>query len=207
MNTTAAKAQKKIGLLKALIDHPRTGEPEREAARRMLKRVMDRARADGGQTDAYAGWSTADHRTYGAKYEQVKNMGLAEIAKLMREDVKLARKVGKQAAEPGSLALVDALGTMPAQIKVSITSQYYSGGGSIHVRVKNIPDGWGFVEEDHPFRDGATRMVPSPAFSAVLTDLRVIHAAYNYDGSDISTDYYDKNYLGCVDYERPYDRA
>lgn len=204
MNASATKAQKKISLLRALIDHPRTGEPERDAARRMLQRILNKARTEGIQINGH-GW--VDRRVYGAKYQQVKGMGLAEIAKLMREDVKVARKVGKQMTEPGAVAVIDAIGTMPAQIKVSITSRYYSGGGSIDIRVKNIPRDWGFIEEEHAFRPGFMYLVPSPAFAAVLTDLRVIHAAYNYDGGDITTDYFDQNYLGCVDYERPYDRA
>ncbi|MGR7000808.1 hypothetical protein ACU686_26610 [Yinghuangia aomiensis] len=58
---------------------------------------------------------------------------------------------------------------MPAQIKVSITSQYYSGGGAIDIRVKNIPTEWGFVEEKDIW--GHLRAVPSPALRAVLDDL------------------------------------
>lgn len=201
MNASATKAQKKIGLLWALIDHPRTGEAERDAARRMLQRILDKAKAEGIQIND-CGW--VDRRVYGSKYEQSKDMRLPDIAKLMREDIKMARKVGKQMSEPGAIAVIDALGTMPTQIKVSVTSQYYSGGGSIDITVKNIPDEWGFVEAE---RYGRPCIVPSPAFQAVLADLRVIHAAYNYDGSDILTDYFDQKYLGSVDYERPYDRA
>lgn len=200
MNVSATKAQKKVSLLRALIDHPRTGEGERDAARRMLQRVLDNAKTEGVQIND-RGW--VDHRVYGAKWEQAKNLRLTDIAKLMREDIKVARKIGKQAAGPGVIAVIDALGTMPTQIKMSVTTEYYSGGGSIDITVKNIPDDWGFVEAE---RYGRPCTIPSAAFEAVLTDLRVIHAAYNYDGSDILTDYFDQRYLGCVDYERPYHR-
>lgn len=200
MNASATKAQKKISLLRALIDHPRTGEGERDAARRMLQRILDKAKTEGVQIND-RGW--VDHRVYGAKWEQAKNLRLTDIAKLIREDIKVARKISKQAAEPGAIAVIDALGTMPTQIKMSVTTEYYSGGGSIDITVKNIPEDWGFVEEE---RYGRPCVVPSPAFQAVLAELRVIHAAYNYDGSDILTDYFDQRYLGSVDYERPYDR-
>jgi hypothetical protein len=199
MNGTAAKTQKKIDLLRTLIDHPRTGEDERDTARRMLKRLLAKTLQDGSSGRP----GHADTRVYGSKYEQAKNMGLAEIAKLMRQDIKLTRKIGQKAAGPGALAVPDPIADMPADIKISITSQYYSGGGAIRVMVKNIPEAWGFIkEEDHW---GVMRSVPSPAFAALLVELRVIHFAYNYDNSDITTDYFERNYAGTVDYERPYD--
>ncbi|MFJ2882439.1 hypothetical protein ACIQGT_14040 [Streptomyces sp. NPDC093108] len=199
MNLT--KTQKKIKNLQALIDHERTGEPERDAARRMIKRIHDTAKRDGVTLKAN-GW--VDTRVYGDKYDTVRNLALPAIAKLMRQDVKLARKLGQEAAEPGALALMDALGVMPAEIKVSITSRYYSGGGSIDIRVKNIPDDWGFVKEEDTH--GYVRTVPSPALAAVLADLKVIHWSYNFDGGDPYAEYAHRNYLGSVDYDRPYDR-
>lgn len=198
---TASKTQTKIQSLQAFIDHPRTGEEERDTARRMLQRILDKAAASGIKVNRY-GW--VDRRTYGTKYDQVRGIRLPDIAKLMRQDVKLARKLGAAPAEPGAVALMDALGSMPAQIKVSVTSEYYAGGGAIHIRIKNIPTEWGFVDELDMW--GNTRQVPSPALRAVLDDLEVIHWAYNYDGSDITTDLFDRNYLGHVHYERPYDR-
>jgi hypothetical protein len=167
----------------------------------MLARLLKKAAQDDAERPPYV-----DTRVYGSKYEQAKNMGLAEIAKLMRQDIKLARKIGQKAAEPGAVAVPDPIADMPAQIKVSITSRYYSGGGSIDIRVKNIPEAWGFVQVPDMYRPDVMRTVPSPAFGALLVELRVIHFAYNYDNSDIMTDYFDNNYLGSVDYERPYDR-
>ncbi|MFE4329657.1 hypothetical protein ACFRQM_09395 [Streptomyces sp. NPDC056831] len=199
--TNTTRTQKKIERLRALIDHPRTADNERSAAERMLRRVLDRAKADNVQL---GGAGCVDTRVYGEKYDQVRDLGLAEIAKLMRQDVKLARKLGQQEAEPSALALMDALGTMPAPIKISIKSRYYSGGGSIDIRVKGIPYDWGFVKEED--MRGHMRTVPSPALAAVLADLKVIHWAYNYDGGDPYAEYAHRNYLGAVDYERPYDR-
>ncbi|MEV7929025.1 hypothetical protein [Kitasatospora sp. NPDC088779] len=202
MSDTTTKLTEKIKALSALIDHPRTGEGERDTARRMLARALTKAQRDGVDVGER---ESRDHRVYGEKYHQVRTLGLVAIAKLMREDVKLARRLGRlPATTPGALALVDGLGALPPEVKVSIRSEYYSGGGSIHIRVKAIPCGWGFVQGT---RHGREVMVPSPIFQAALDDLKAIHAAYNYDGSDLTTDHFDRNYLGIVDYERPTERA
>ncbi|MFD8509669.1 hypothetical protein ACFV27_00785 [Streptomyces antimycoticus] len=44
---TATKTRKTIEKLRTLIDHPRTGANEREAARRMLARVLAKAQEQG----------------------------------------------------------------------------------------------------------------------------------------------------------------
>lgn len=192
----ASKTAKKIQLLKTLIDHPRTGEEERDAARRMLQRILDKAKEDGEKiTPAWV-----DHRSYGAKYQQVRGMRLTDIAKLMRADIKLARKVALNTAEPGALATVDPIANAPADIKYSVTTQMYSGGGSIDITIKNIPADWGYTYEDRGF--GELRKVATPALRALAAELAAIHRAYNYNGSDITTDYFDVNYYGGVSDER-----
>jgi hypothetical protein len=192
MNATTTKTAKKLQLLKALIDHPRTSEEERDAARRMLKRTLDKAAA-GGEKPTATGW--VDHRTYGAKYQQVRGLRLAEIAKLMRADIKLARKIGLKAAEPGAIAIPDPIAEAPTGIKFSVTTQMYSGGGSIDITIKNIPADWGYTEEDH---GDHIRKIPTPALKDLADELAAIHRAYNYNGSDITTDYFDVNYYGGV---------
>ncbi|MFB7836169.1 hypothetical protein [Streptomyces sp. NPDC056056] len=202
---TKSRTAQKIELLQNLINHPRTAAEERDAAQRMLKRVIEKARENGEDvTDtrtAKAGGYRLPEVVYGEKYEQVKHMRLPDIAKLMRADIKIARKVGTKSSTPGALATVDPLGDMPKEIKISVTSEYFAGGGAIRMRVKNIPLEWGFVQEQD--RWGDMRWVPSDAFAAVLTDLEVIHQAYNFDGSDSQVDYFHVNFYGSVDYERP----
>lgn len=190
----ATKIQAKIRLLQTLIQHPRTGQDERGAAERALQRLIASAQRAGTAIKANG---AIDRRSYGAKYQKVRDMTLPQIAKLMREDIKLARKIGKQVAEPGAVAVIDAIGTMPAQMKVSVRSEYYSGGGAIDITVKNIPADWGFVPD--PRVEG--QFAPSPALAQLISELKTIHGAYNYDGSDIYTDYFDKNYYGGVDYD------
>ncbi|MFE8941169.1 hypothetical protein ACFYNX_27305 [Streptomyces sp. NPDC007872] len=202
---TKSRTARKVELLQNLINHPRTAAEERDAAKRMLNRVIEKARDNGEDvTDtrtARSGGYRLPEVVYGDKYEQVKNMRLPDIAKLMRADIKIARKVGTKSSTPGALATVDPLGDMPKEIKVSVTSEYFAGGGAIRMRVKDIPLEWGFVQERD--RWGDMRWVPSVAFAAVLTDLEVIHQAYNYDGSDSQVDYFHVNFYGSVDYERP----
>lgn len=204
MRTT--HTDKKIELLQNLINHPRTGAEERDAAQRMLQRVIAKARENDEQVDdsptnrKHTGYQLPDV-VYGDKYEQVKGMRLQDIAKLMRADIKMARKVGTKSFAPGAVAVADPIGDMPQQIKVSVTSEYFSGGGAIHMRVKNVPPDWGFVRKQDMW--GAMRWVPSSAFEAVLTDLKVIHQAYNYDGTDSQVDYFHVNYYGHVEYDRP----
>jgi len=189
MNASATKTQKKISLLRALIDHPRTGENERDAAQRMLKRVLAKVEEQGEKVSG----GFRDHRVYGEKYGKVRHLGVVEIAKFMRADIKLALKVAKAVAEPGALATFDAFAAIPDDIKITVRTRHYS---SIDIVVRNIPEQWGWTEEtDHWDRK---RAVPTPALKALAQELKAIHRAYNYDGSDSSTDYFDVNYYGGV---------
>jgi hypothetical protein len=183
------KTQKTIQNLRALIDHPRTGDNEREAARRMLKRILDKAHKQGEQI---AG-GYHDHRVYGDKYDKVRNLSVVEIAKFMREDIKLAMKVAKATTEPGTVATFDAFAAIPDGVKITVRTRHYT---SIDIVVRNIPEAWGWTEEETPW--GHKRAAATPALKALGEALKTIHHAYNYDGSDVSTDYFDVNYYGGV---------
>ncbi len=200
---TATKTAKKIQLLQALIDHPRTGDEERKAGRRMLARLLAKAKENGETIadDPKARW--ADYLTYGPKYTQGAGLSLTDIAKLIRQDIKLARKIGLKAAGDGALAVPDPIADAPAQIKFSVTREYYSGGGSIDIRIKNLPDGWGWAMLPDPHRQGELCEQATPALKALAVELGVIHWAYNYDGSDFTTDLFIRRYAGGVEAETP----
>jgi hypothetical protein len=193
---TATKTAKKIQLLQALIDHPRTGDEEREAGRRMLARLLAKASTSGEKITA-TGWT--DHRTYGAKYATHRTY--AETAKLMRADIKLARKIGLKAADPGSLTVPDPIADAPAAIKFSVRTETFSGGGAIDITISNIPEGWGYTTGIN--ERGRQCHNPTPALAALADELRAIHQAYNYNGSDPMTDYFDVAYYGGVRAEGP----
>jgi hypothetical protein len=210
------RAMKKIWMLENLIFHPRTGEEERAAAERMLVRAIAAAQQKGELTTKQGGGDGAWHGyrlpevRYGARYDEVKHLSTTEIARRIRADIKLARKVEAKlgTATGAEVALTDpltALAAMPKQIKVSVRTDYFSGGSAIRVNVYNLPEkGWGYVQE----RDmrGEPRWVPGPELSAILAALKEIHGAYNFDGSDSMVDYYHVNYYGQVEVdwrERP----
>lgn len=198
----------------------RVDEVEREAARHRLAMIAEHYILPGengvmppeGRTTAPQGdatWLYNPGAWKGAKYEQVSRMSLTEIAALMRADYKLARKLAKKTTpKPGEVALlgqageltsVDAIGDAPASIKVSIRTEYYSGGGSIDVMIKGIPQDWGWTEDvdryGHPIKKA------TPAMAAFIAAVQEIHSAYNFDNSDAMTDYFHRNYYGHVNTE------
>ncbi|MER7115499.1 hypothetical protein ABT332_13505 [Saccharomonospora azurea] len=195
-----ARVLAKIEHLHRLINHARTSEAERAAAERALKRLTDAYSAPGDIADKGPGkyvylWNPGAWE--GEKYGEARNLTLTQIAKLIREDLKLARKVGRKTApKTGEVAIPDPIGDAPKEIKFSVRTEYYSGGGSIHVGINNIPEEWGWtLEEDH-YGD----MVPTatPAMAALYRAVKRIYNAYNYDNSDIQTDYFDRRYGGHV---------
>ncbi|MDX3077847.1 hypothetical protein [Streptomyces sp. MI02-7b] len=158
-DTPTDRAIKRVWLLENLIHHPRTATDERAAAERALKRAIDAARASGqitatpaagpGTGEAWQGYGLPPIR-FGAKYEQVKGLRLKDIAAIIREDIKLARKIDRMMDAPGAVAVVDALtplAAMPKQIKVSVRTDWSSTTGAIRVKVYNLLDGWGFVQK------------------------------------------------------------
>ncbi|WUT01786.1 hypothetical protein OHA46_34075 (plasmid) [Streptomyces sp. NBC_00708] len=210
------RAMKRVWLLENLIFHASTGSGERAAAERMLDRAVEVARESGEistPTDAdsdsgtWSGYRLPDIR-YGEKYEEVKHLSTTEIAARIRADIKLARKVESKLGVGGAVAVVDelaALAAMPKGIKVSVTTEYYSGGSSIHVRIYNLPEGWGYVREES-WQTGRMEWVQDEQLRGIVGALQRIHRAYNFDGSDAMVDYFHVNYGGhvAVDWrERP----
>ena len=194
--TDTLKLKSKVGLLNALINHPRTNDAERDAARRMLQRLITKARANGirlGENGAI------DRRTYGAKYDSTEGLYTKDIAKLVRADIKMARKIGKkaQAGNPaGALATIDPIANAPSQITYSVRTRTYSGGSSIDVVIKNVPAEWGWTESIDDRGDVVRK--GTEALRALGAELQALLDAYNYDGSDLASDYSDVRFNGFV---------
>ncbi|MGP4115433.1 hypothetical protein ACTWP5_31610 [Streptomyces sp. 4N509B] len=199
----------RLTYLRALIDHPRTSDHERDAARRAYQRLVTKYKtagqeigpepepeADPDSTVGSANGYAFPRRVYGLKYHLVRDLRTTDIAKLIRADIRMARKAAQRTAEPGgALKTVDPIGDAPAQLRFSVRSEYYSGGSSIEITIRNIPDAWGWTTERNHW---GTRQVPTPELRTLAHELKALHRAYNYDGSDITTDYFDVNYLGGV---------
>lgn len=153
-------------------------------------------------------------RTEGYKYDEQKGMSVADIAKLMRRDIKAAIADGLLPGTP---------------VKYSVRIQTYSGGASINIEAQGWAGAWEDCDGYHGHearvsgmgrelcpnyfcapalamcgeeRPGAEvhQRLAADADAAKMT-LERIHGAYNHDGSDTMTDYFDVNYYGGVSFE------
>lgn len=188
------KLQAKIERVRAIVDHPRTNEHLRAVADHKLEKLL-------AQLDKVTAATTQPGRSsantwYGAKYDHSYTMTTVNIAKCIREEIKLARKLAKD--NGGSVpALIDPIGDAPASIKFSVRSQYFSGGSSIDIRLTGVPQSWGWEQRRDEF--GRMRWMYTPAMKALMDELKRVMAAYNHDGSDITTDYFDVRFYGSVE--------
>lgn len=151
-------------------------------------------------------------RHYGARYDEpARYASAADIAKLIRRDIKAAI----------------AAGDLPGRASdYRVRSDRFSGGQSIHIRllmpdlyevckgiVPGSEDGYGARSCGDPWCKAGGIHADSPhahhhyilsaegrRVKALLED---IHGAYNHDGSDVMTDYFDVRYYGGVEIQRP----
>lgn len=123
--------------------------------------------------------------TQGSKYQATRDLDIAEIAKLVRKDLKAAQAAGE----------------LPADAALSVTIDRYSGGQSLGVVVSGMPDTWTYnqpgLEPDYaeyvPAHGGMTDEA-----TAVLRKIEGLVFAYNYDGSDIQSDYFNVRFYSSV---------
>jgi hypothetical protein len=124
--------------------------------------------------------------TYGSKYESVKGLPLREITALMRKDVKAAVKAGE----------------LPADWKYSVTMK----GGAIYpvaTAPRPVyaadPDSYPFAfnYETGKYVTGYENRRTAEA-TEVYEVLTGILNSYNYNGSDVMTDYFNVNFYGYV---------
>ena len=113
----------------------------------------------------------------GSKYD--KNLTTTDIAKRFRADV-------KEAVQQGELP----------RMKVSVRTRYFSGGSSIDVAVQRIegvdrivnPEALRLAVQDPHGFNRVPRLAPE--VEAVRAQLERMLRAYNYDNSDITSDYF-----------------
>lgn len=154
-------------------------------------------------------------RRYGSRYDEpAKYARAADIAKLIRRDIKAAI----------------AAGDLPGRASdYRVRSDRFSGGQSIDIRalrpelyqvckgiVPGSEDGYSARGCRHPYcKHGEGRDHPHATEHLILSVegqrvervLKDIHGAYNHDGSDVMTDYFDVRYYGGVDIQRPDERG
>lgn len=131
-------------------------------------------------------------RVYGNKYD--KDLDIAEIAKLVRADLKAAMAKG---------------GSIPAGSKFKVRIQRYSGGQSLSVTIMSIT-GVKFVnaararfeiENPHTYYNNHDLRVHTNEAEAVSATVAAIVSAYNHDGSDTMTDHFDVNFYAHIDFD------
>lgn len=134
-------------------------------------------------------------RTYGIHYEATKNLTSKEIAAHMR-------RVVRQAAKDGLL---------PAEYAYSVKLSRSSMSTAINIYVI-VPDAveelrreWcdgtrpNYTHADAGwFNMAGEKFTPLQTLAATERALHEIHNAYNYDGSDSMTDYFDVRFYGFV---------
>lgn len=180
----------RIARVQAYVDHPRTPEHERAVAVHMLARLKARA------ASSVAGNKWTDNRWYGERYIHDLKVGGVQIAKLLRDEIKTMRKVAAKTAEPGSVAVVDPIGDMPAEIKVSIRSDY----NSIDITLKNVPaDMW----ERKTNVNGYKHWVDGDRLYEIGKALRALMNSYNHEEVDGHREYRDVKFYGHVKAETP----
>jgi hypothetical protein len=121
-------------------------------------------------------------RVYGAKYNDLLSsdggwVDVKDIAKAIRADIKAAVKSGD----------------IPA-VKYSVRIDRFSGGQSINVTISGIPNAR--IEREHPY--GGTVVANSDEANLVQHKVQAMVDAYNHDGSDSQTDYWDVRFYGFV---------
>jgi hypothetical protein len=131
-------------------------------------------------------------RRTGSKYEEIPGFTYAEIAKLIRGDIKDAVNEG----------------TLPRLAKYSVRISTYAGGGSINIRMHSLPRGvtaqndaactMGCVRW-HRYECPANEHLSDRAVAAVAV-LKEIWESYNFYESHGMQDGCSVNFFGDVDY-------
>jgi hypothetical protein len=197
VKTAATKTHQRIERLRALAGDGNPNEHEREVARHALDRMLERM-TTAQRTEWTPNWQ-------GEKYRTTRGMGMTEITKLIRDEVKLLRKLGKlaaNAAAESAVALSEPIGDAPAEIKISISQPHY---GSVAVKLTGIPQAWGWRWGKRNAWEGDTceRWIATDALEALGAELSRLGNVYNYDNSDVMTDYFDRRYYLNVNAAEP----
>lgn len=183
------KTATRIERLRSLAGDGNPNEHERKLAAAALERMIKRL------ADAAPAWAP---NWQGEKYQATRGMDMNAITKLIRDEIKMLRKVGKQAAgaaaAEGALKLVEPVGDAPAEIKISIRQPHY---GSVNITLSNIPEDWGWRRGDDGY--GNERWFATDALEELGRELKALGEAYNYDNGDIMADYFDRRYYLSVE--------
>ena len=114
-------------------------------------------------------------RSYGPKYQA--NMDIKDIAKEVRKAIKMDG------------------------FQFSVKIKRYSGGQSLYVGIKVVPDDFPMAVLEDRFDGYQPRWVYSPELKALIDSIKDVVDSFNYNGSDVMVDYFDVNFYSFVDLE------
>jgi len=131
----------------------------------------------------------------GSKYDD--SLSIIEIAKRVRGDVKAAVADGR----------------LPASLAVGVRVHKYAGGRSLNVDIKAMPGdiltpervAWEVANPHASYHDAPSRYAPEA--KAALELVEAIVAAYNYDNSDIESDYFNVNFYEHISIDDALERS
>jgi hypothetical protein len=127
----------------------------------------------------------------GNKYEATKSLDIKAIADLVRADIKAA------VAE----------GVLLKGIKCNVRISRYSGGQSLNVTIARFP---AQIETDESVSGVAVRRTTDRYTAIAQSTMHVIRRImgdYNYDNSDLATDYFSVRFYGDVSFDHDLARA
>jgi hypothetical protein len=144
-------------------------------------------------------------KTTGSKYEETRNLNIAQIAKLVRADLKADSKAGR----------------LPKGVKYSVRISNYSMGCSLTVTVKAVPEGFEIVnplraqlDRDEPHFAYHTLTATDPRLPRLtdqavklVADLTELVNVYNRKDIDIMTDYYNVAFNESIGFDPDLERA
>ena len=128
--------------------------------------------------------AVAEGHYTGSRYVQGRDV--AEVAKDIRRDIAAAVKAGE----------------LPA-IRCTVRTRRYSMGRSIDVEVTAVPAGLIVANVRRALDDDCGEPWMSAAGRGLLMDLEAIVNRYNFDKSDIATDYHNCAFYGSVEFAHP----
>jgi len=123
-------------------------------------------------------------RTYGSNFNR--EMSTTDVAKQVRSWITAQKKAGH----------------FPKELKVSVRSQYFSGGSSIDASITQVPADWDLFNrewfetvERHGFcalRHDCAKY--SAQVEKIRAEVKAYIDSFNYDGSETQVDYFDVNF-------------
>lgn len=113
----------------------------------------------------------------------------------IKELVDLTRIPTKEAAQRFRKDVAEAKksGDLPKSLKLSVRTDYFAGGSSIDVYIKKVDmDIYNPDYDPNKMQHGNSRY--SVDASGLLLKLELMMSRYNYNNSDVQTDYFDVNF-------------